>query len=115
MPDGMRCILKVVLAVWMVCPALLPPFARTTTWARAASASVNLPLPSSPHCPPMMMVAGIPILPADENGGAHRNWVTAMEPCAYELYPSRRLVTVAANLAAAGRGYVRPATVWWAA
>src|SRR6185436_3194415 len=36
-----------------VCPALWPPWKRTTTSARALSQSTILPLPSSPHWAPM--------------------------------------------------------------
>src|SRR2546428_13979687 len=43
-------------SVW---PALLPPWKRTTTSAPAARRSTTFPLPSSPHCVPMMTVAGI--------------------------------------------------------
>src|SRR2546422_5138194 len=43
-------------SVW---PALLPPWKRTTTSALAARRSTTFPFPSSPHCVPMMTVAGI--------------------------------------------------------
>src|SRR3989442_10908298 len=43
-------------SVW---PALLPPWKRTTTSAPAARRSTTFPFPSSPHCVPMMTVAGI--------------------------------------------------------
>src|SRR5262245_20570059 len=36
-----------------VCPALWPPWKRTTTSARALSQSTILPLPSSPHWAPI--------------------------------------------------------------
>src|SRR6478752_10119462 len=36
-----------------VCPALWPPWKRTTTSARAESQSTILPLPSSPHWAPI--------------------------------------------------------------
>src|SRR3954447_20529083 len=42
--------------VW---PALLPPWKRTTRSASAASRSTTLPFPSSPHCGPMTIVAGM--------------------------------------------------------
>src|SRR5215471_15358666 len=35
-----------------VCPALWPPWKRTTISARSDSQSTILPLPSSPHCDP---------------------------------------------------------------
>src|SRR5947199_3152193 len=43
-------------SVW---PALLPPWKRTTTSALAARRSTTFPFPSSPHCVPMMTVAGM--------------------------------------------------------
>src|SRR5690349_15175668 len=43
-------------SVW---PALLPPWKRTTTSASAARRSTTFPFPSSPHCVPMMTVAGM--------------------------------------------------------
>src|SRR5437588_4908746 len=39
-----------------VCPALFPPWLRTTISARAVSTSIILPLPSSPHCIPIKIV-----------------------------------------------------------
>ena len=64
MPDGMRWstnVSSVALAVvhWMVWPALAPPWYRATMSTSGASRSTTLPLPSSPHCAPMMMVTGI--------------------------------------------------------
>src|SRR5690606_35868209 len=59
MPEGTRWSLNVPALVWTVWPALLPPFARTTIRAVEARASVSLPLPSSPHWPPIMIVAVI--------------------------------------------------------
>src|SRR6516164_2059984 len=44
-----------------VCPALLPPWLRTTTWAREVSTSMILPLPSSPHCIPIKIVFAMEI------------------------------------------------------
>src|SRR3989454_12030764 len=44
-------------------PALLPPWKRTTTSAPAARRSTTFPLPSSPHCVPMMTVAGMGLEP----------------------------------------------------
>src|SRR6266700_6490326 len=44
-----------------VCPALLPPWLRTTMSARAVSTSMILPLPSSPHCIPIKIVFAIEI------------------------------------------------------
>src|SRR3712207_9026683 len=42
-----------------VCPALLPPWQRTTYGTRPPSRSVALPLPSSPHWAPISTTAGI--------------------------------------------------------
>src|SRR3970282_1640814 len=44
------------MIVW---PALLPAEYRATRWAFSASRSTILPLPSSPHCPPMTTTADI--------------------------------------------------------
>src|SRR6266699_5530244 len=44
-----------------VCPALLPPWLRTTTSALAASTSMILPFPSYPHCAPTKIVFAIEI------------------------------------------------------
>src|SRR2546425_10465870 len=41
-----------------VCPALLPPWKRTTTSASAASRSTIFPFPSSPHWVPVTTTAG---------------------------------------------------------
>src|ERR1051325_7322700 len=42
-----------------VCPALVPPWLRTTMAAREVSTSMILPLPSSPHCAPIRIVFAI--------------------------------------------------------
>src|SRR5947199_10843429 len=44
-----------------VCPALLPPWLRTTVSTFAVSTSIILPLPSSPHCAPIKIVLAIAI------------------------------------------------------
>src|SRR3990172_10984676 len=49
------------MIVW---PALLPAEYRATRWAFSASRSTILPLPSSPHCPPMTTTADIDRGPA---------------------------------------------------
>src|SRR3954454_20498882 len=59
MPDGMRWNFHVSPAWMIVCPALLPPWKRTTTSARSASRSMTLPLPSSPHWAPTITVPGM--------------------------------------------------------
>src|SRR6267378_3215938 len=53
MPEGMRCSTVFLPAMTSVCPALCPPWKRTTPWARSVSQSTILPLPSSPHCVPI--------------------------------------------------------------
>src|SRR6266699_3320529 len=40
-------------SITSVCPALCPPWKRTTPWAWSVSQSTALPLPSSPHWVPM--------------------------------------------------------------
>src|SRR5207248_7524384 len=42
-----------------VCPALLPPWLRTTMSALAVSTSMIFPFPSSPHCAPIRIVFAI--------------------------------------------------------
>src|ERR1700687_3653818 len=42
-----------------VCPALFPPWNRTTTCACSVSKSTTLPFPSSPHCAPTTTTFGI--------------------------------------------------------
>src|SRR3982074_2885931 len=61
MPDGMRWNFHVSPAWMIVCPALLPPWKRTTTSACSARRSMTLPLPSSPHWAPTITVPGISV------------------------------------------------------
>src|SRR6202022_2550195 len=54
MPDGIsdRMVLRPPMTnVW---PALWPPWKRATAATRSVRRSTTLPLPSSPHCVPMM-------------------------------------------------------------
>src|SRR5207244_9104315 len=44
-----------------ICPALLPPWLRTTISTFAVSTSIIFPLPSSPHCAPTKIVLAIAI------------------------------------------------------
>src|SRR5437762_6189988 len=60
-PDGIRWRIYLTPRWMTVCPALLPPWLRTTISARAVSTSMILPLPSSPHCIPIKIVFGIEI------------------------------------------------------
>src|SRR6267142_5796119 len=53
MPEGTRCSTVFLPPITSVCPALCPPWKRTTPWAWSVSQSTTLPLPSSPHCVPM--------------------------------------------------------------
>src|ERR1700728_3757292 len=59
MPEGIRCSFHSTSPRTIVCPALLPPWKRTTAPARSASRSVILPFPSSPHWAPTMTIPGI--------------------------------------------------------
>src|SRR5205814_1905811 len=59
MPDGTRCRTNFCLPMKTVCPALLPPWVRTTTSACSVSTSMILPLPSSPHWAPTRIVLAI--------------------------------------------------------
>src|SRR5438105_2783015 len=52
-PEGMRCRTVFLPPTTSVCPALCPPWKRTTPCARSVSQSTILPLPSSPHWVPM--------------------------------------------------------------
>src|SRR4030095_5366145 len=51
-----------------VCPALLPPWLRTTMSAFPVRTSMILPLPSSPHCAPTNIVFAI-ALPVEKKSG----------------------------------------------
>src|SRR5690349_16338296 len=53
MPDGIRRSTVFLPLMTSVCPALCPPWKRTTPCACSVSQSTTLPLPSSPHCVPM--------------------------------------------------------------
>src|SRR5450631_2171135 len=57
-PEGIRWSFHVVPLRTIVCPALFPPWKRTTASARSASRSVTLPLPSSPHWAPTITIPG---------------------------------------------------------
>src|SRR5882672_4534115 len=52
-PEGTRCRTVFLPPITRVCPALCPPWKRTTPWAWSVSQSTTLPLPSSPHWVPM--------------------------------------------------------------
>ena len=49
-PEGSNLSLYVTPSITKVCPALCPPWKRTTTSASLDSQSTIFPLPSSPHC-----------------------------------------------------------------
>src|SRR5690606_24567910 len=53
MPDGIRCSTVFSPPITSVCPALWPPWKRTTACARSARPSTIAPLPSSPHWVPI--------------------------------------------------------------
>src|SRR5258707_2474094 len=53
MPEGTRCSTVFLPPITSVCPALCPPWKRTTPWAWSVSQSTTLPLPSSPHWVPI--------------------------------------------------------------
>src|SRR5215207_1579179 len=52
MPLGIRCSAVFTPLITSVCPALWPPWKRTTPCALSVSQSTSLPLPSSPHWVP---------------------------------------------------------------
>src|SRR5438270_6120851 len=63
-PEGSRCSAYFwPSGVITVCPALLPPWYRTTYPTCPPSRSVTLPLPSSPHWAPISTIAGMSITP----------------------------------------------------
>src|SRR2546421_9313091 len=53
MPEGTRCSTVFLPPITRVCPALCPPWKRTTPCAWSVSQSTTFPLPSSPHWVPM--------------------------------------------------------------
>src|SRR5438105_8324969 len=53
MPEGTRCSTVFLPPMTRVCPALCPPWKRTTPCAWSVSQSTTFPLPSSPHWVPM--------------------------------------------------------------
>src|SRR2546426_2999298 len=59
MPDGIVCSTYFSRPATTVCPALLPPAKRATTFTWGASKSTTLPLPSSPHCVPTTTMLGM--------------------------------------------------------
>src|SRR5512147_547113 len=68
MPEGTRCSTVFLPAMTSVCPALCPPWNRTTPCAWSVSQSTTLPFPSSPHWVPttttfFAMSAQFPCLP----------------------------------------------------
>src|SRR5262245_13453044 len=58
MPDGTNRSFSRVSPARIVCPALLPPWQRTTRSEARARRSVAFPLPSSPHWVPTRIVTG---------------------------------------------------------
>src|SRR5262245_21639548 len=80
MPEGPRRSLSRVSPARIVCPALLPPWQRTTRSEARARRSVAFPLPSSPHWVPTRIVTGtVGFYPA--------------RPCAPCLVRPRRILT----------------------
>src|SRR5512140_1181452 len=54
MPLGTRRRMVLTPPTTSVCPALAPPWKRTTTSAQEVKRSTIFPCPSSPHCAPMI-------------------------------------------------------------
>ncbi len=71
-----------------VCPALCPPWYRTTTCMSLASRSVSFPLPSSPHWVPTRTVAGS-VRSFCRSGGRHEHIAKATQP-GHGRYPPAR-------------------------
>src|SRR5271165_6463047 len=59
-PDGSRASLNTLPSMTRVCPALWPPWNRTTTSAPTDSQSTILPFPSSPHWAPTTTTLAMP-------------------------------------------------------
>src|ERR1700683_180840 len=95
MPEGIRCSFHSTSPRTIVCPALLPPWKRTTAPARSASRSVIFPFPSSPHWAPTMTIPGIAtevyeglprmVLPAPRPTPLHRLLRIALAGVVHEL------------------------------
>src|SRR5262245_8485745 len=80
MPEGPRRSLSRVSPARIVCPALLPPWQRTTRSEARARRSVAFPLPSSPHWVPTRIMTGtVGFYPAP--------------PCAPAAIPLHRILT----------------------
>src|SRR5437667_6070045 len=83
-PAGIRLRIVFSPSTTSVCPALLPPWKRTTTSASAASRSTIFPFPSSPHWVPVTTTAGTETLQPQHVGrddlrelpqlGQHLGW-----------------------------------------
>ena len=58
-PLGSKCNFITRSPSTTVCPALFPPWKRTTQLTSPASRSTNFPFPSSPHWAPSTTVAGM--------------------------------------------------------
>src|SRR5215470_19054146 len=58
-PEGIVCSTYFSRPTTTVCPALLPPEKRTTTFTCGVITSTTLPLPSSPHCAPTITMLGM--------------------------------------------------------
>src|SRR5262245_35423683 len=61
-PEGIVCSTYFSRPTTTVCPALLPPEKRTTTFTWGVITSTTLPLPSSPHCAPITTMFGMAAL-----------------------------------------------------
>src|SRR5699024_10514523 len=84
-PEGIRCRAKLSpFGSTTVCPALLPPWYRTTHWTSPPSRSVAFPLPSSPHWAPISTIAGIgcspPLFRSRPPGGGCRGSILVDRP-----------------------------------
>src|SRR4029434_3329481 len=83
-PDGSNDSLYVEPLITRVCPALWPPWKRTTVSACSDSQSTILPLPSSPHGAPPTTTFAIDVKPLEmKNPGARPGF-----GCGRNLAPS---------------------------
>src|SRR6478609_4926702 len=105
-PDGSNESLNVFPSMTSVCPALWPPWNRTTMSACSESQSTILPLPSSPHWAPTTTTLAMPAcLPATETGTAPPTGAGCVrrEPFPRSGQRNQAIHRMADRLTAAGR------------
>src|SRR4051812_9831388 len=96
-PEGSSDSLYVTPSMTRVCPALWPPWNRTTTSARADSQSTIFPFPSSPHWAPITATLAMKWfarmwMPNPSASGVRREsaWYRSEGECAGLFHPRKR-------------------------